>query len=153
MDNSVNGGVRQWSTPLPGGIALIGVGLALAIASWASHPDRLAMVMLAAAALGAAAIGLTALLRRPRLTLGPGARLRVGTLRGPTMLTPADTESIELLGTRRLAFRSEQLLIEDTAGHLMVFGRWDLGESPGRVFTALSAAGFPVTDRTRRDVD
>lgn len=153
MDNSVNDGVRRWSTPLAGGIALVGVGAALAIAAWASHADRPAMVVLAVAALGAMAIGLVALLRRPRLTLGPGAQLRVGTLRGPTTLTPAGIESIELLGTRRLAFRSQQLLIEDVDGQLMVFGRWDLGESPARVFAALSAAGFSVTDRTRGAAD
>ncbi|MFZ2511043.1 MAG: PH domain-containing protein [Gordonia sp. (in: high G+C Gram-positive bacteria)] len=149
----MNDRVHRWSTPLPGGLALLGVGIALGVGSWASHPDRPAMFVLAVAAIGAAAVGLIALLRRPRLVVGPGAQLRVGTLRGPTTLTPADTQSVELLGTRRLAFRSQQLLIEDTAGHLMVFGRWDLGENPAVVFSALAAAGFPVTDRTVRDAD
>lgn len=153
MDNSVNESVHRWSTPVPAGIALLGLGLALGIAAWASMPDGPAMVMLAIAAAGVGILGLIALVRRPRLALGPGAQLRVGTLRGPVTMTPTDVRSIELLGTRRLAFRSQQLLIENAEGHLMVFGRWDLGDSPGRVFNTVSEAGFPVTDRTLGSID
>ena len=136
---------------MPGAIALIGVGIALAVGAWASYADRAAMLILAIAAAGCAILGLMGLLRRPRLTLGPGPELRAATMRGPLSLVPAETESIELLGTRRLAFRSEQLLIEATEGRLLVFGRWDLGENPRRVFEALADAGFPVSDRTRGD--
>ncbi|GAC57716.1 hypothetical protein GOHSU_24_00050 [Gordonia hirsuta DSM 44140 = NBRC 16056] len=145
--NSSASAPQRWATPVPAALALLGLGVALAVASAASYTDLLAVVFLGIAAFGVVVAGVIALVRRPRLMLGPGAQLRVGTIRGPLTLTPADVVSIELLGTRRLAFRSQQLLIEDAGGRLLVFGRWDLGEDPRRVAEELAAAGFPLRDR------
>lgn len=153
VDNSVNRGTQQWATPVPAGIALLALGIALAVASAASYTEPPAMVLLGVAALATFLTGLAALMRRPRLALSDGPVLTVGTLRGRYDLTAADIESIELLGTRRLAFRSRQLLIEESddserPGRLLVFGQWDLGANPAVVAGRLADAGFSVHDRT-----
>ncbi|MFT3660592.1 MAG: PH domain-containing protein [Gordonia sp. (in: high G+C Gram-positive bacteria)] len=136
-------------TPLPAGIALAGLGTVLAVAAAASYADPPATVLLGIAALGSFFAGMSAVIRRPRLTLTTGPVLTVRTLRGGYELRPADIASIELLDTRRLAFRSRQLLIEqsDDSGRLLVFGRWDLGENPSIVAEELADAGFTVRRR------
>lgn len=151
VDNSAVVHNRVWSTPIPGAVALLGLGIALAVASAASYQEPPALVLLAIAALGVFVVGLIALLRRPRLALAAGPVLTVRTLRGTRVLTPADVASLELLGTRRLAFRSVQLLIELHDGSLLVFGQWDLGASPRTVAHDLADAGFTLDDRSSRD--
>lgn len=151
VDNSVNKPVQHWATPIPAGVALIGVGAAFAVAAAASYTERPAMILFAIAAAVVIASGAVALLRRPRLSLAAGPVLTVGTLRGRFDLGPDDIESIELLATRRLAFRARQLLVETTEHRLMVFGQWDLGANPAAVAEELVAAGFVVKDRTRGD--
>lgn len=139
---------KSWSTPLPAAIALLALGAVLGVAAAASYTEPPAMVLLAIAATGVAIAGLMALLRRPRLTLAAGPVLEVRSVRGQVRLTPDDVDSIELLGTRRLAFRSHQLLIEELGGRLFVFGQWDLGAAPRSVAQDLVDAGFTLTDRT-----
>ena len=153
VDNSVNDPVEQWATPIPAGIALVGVGAAFAVAAAASYTEPPAMIFFAIAAAVVIASGAVALLRRPRLSLAPGPVLAVGTLRGRFHLAPADIESIEMLETRRLAFRARQLMIETTEHRLAVFGQWDLGANPQAVAERLVAAGFVLNDRTRGDDD
>ncbi len=148
VDNSASVHHRTWSTPLPAGIALLGLGTALVIAAIASYQEPPALVLLAVAALGVIITGTVALIRRPRLTLAPGPVLTVRTLRGTREVTPAQVESLELLGTHRLAFRSVQLLIELHDGGLLVFGQWDLGTSPRTVAAELAEAGFTLDDRS-----
>lgn len=147
----MNSSSQRWATPVPGAIALLGLGLVLVVAAAASYSDPPAVVLLGIAALLVVVSAIVALMRRPRLALDPGPVLTVGTLRGRFEVTPDQIESIELLNTRRLAFRSRQLLIELHDGRLLVFGQWDLGASPQQVADQLAAAGLVLTDRTRDD--
>ncbi|MFT4086818.1 MAG: PH domain-containing protein [Gordonia sp. (in: high G+C Gram-positive bacteria)] len=139
---------KEWSTPVAAGYALIGGGVALAAAAAASYSEPPGAVLLALAALLLICAGSVALLRRPRLTLTDGPALEVRTLRGSHHLTRDDLTSVELLSTRHIAARTVQLVVETTDGRLMVFGRWDLGESPQSVAAALESAGFTINDRT-----
>lgn len=153
VDNSVHPGDKSWATPIPGAIALLGLGVVLGVAAAASYTEPPAAVFIGIAAVAVAVIGLLALVRRPRLVLGSGPVLNVRTLSQQLTLTPAEIESIELLGTRRLAFRSTQLLVELESGRLLVFGQWDLGTNPRHVADDLAAAGFPLRDRTNSGGD
>ena len=145
MDNSAvpSGGTREWATPMPGAIALTGVGIALIVAAAASYQDPPAMLLLSIAALGVIVFGVLALVRRPRLRLEPGPRLGIRTLRGWWELDADDVASVEIIDARRLLFHSQQLMLESTEGRLAVFTRWDLGESPRAVAEDLWAAGYP----------
>ncbi|GAA3948741.1 PH domain-containing protein [Gordonia caeni] len=149
----MNSAPQRWATPLPGAIALLGLGVVLAVAAAASYAEPPALVLLAVAALVVIASAVVALVRRPRLVLAPGPVLTVGTLRGRFSVTPEEIDSVEMLSTRRLAFRSRQLLIELDDGRLLVFGRWDLGAEPRHVAEQLVAAGLVLNDRTRDDGD
>ncbi len=143
---------ESWSTPLPAGIALLALGATLGVAAAASYTEPPALVFLAVAAVGVAIVGALALWQRPRLTLGPGPVLTARTLRGALAMTPDDVASVELLGTRRLAFRSRQLLIETVDGRLLVYGQWGLGADPRVVAAALADAGFTLHDRSAPSV-
>lgn len=145
----MNTSPQRWATPLPAAIALLALGVLLAVAAAASYTEPPALVLLAVAAVVVVASGIVALARRPRLTLAPGPVLTVGTLRGSFSVTAEEIDSVELLSTRRLAFRSRQLLIELDDGRLLVFGQWDLGASPRQVADQLVAAGLALNDRTR----
>lgn len=139
---------ESWSTPVPAGIALLALGATLGVAAAASYSEPPALVFLGAAAVGVAVLGALALWQRPRLALEPGPVLTARTLRGPSAMRPGDVLSVELLGTRRLAFRSRQLLIETVDGRLLVYGRWSLGAEPRAVAETLAAAGFGARDRS-----
>ena len=142
---------KQWATPVPAGVALVLGGVALAVAALASYQDAVGLVLIGIAALGLIVLGSVTLLRRPRLALTvrpDGPELAVRSLSGVHSLRPDSVDSIELLGTRRLAFSSTQLLVEGVDGKLFVFGRWDLGAQPQAVAEDLEAAGFPVKHRT-----
>lgn len=139
---------NEWSTPTVGAVALIGAGVALAAAAAASYQEPPGMVLLGVAAALVIAVGVIALIRRPRLSLLDGPALEVRTLRGTRRIEIDDVESLELLSTRHLVSRSAQLLIETRDGELAVFGRWDLGTSAQSVAQSLSEAGFPLNDRT-----
>lgn len=135
---------KEWATPLAGAIALIGAGIALAIAAAASYTDPAAMLFIGIAAIGLIVTGTISLVRRPRLALLDGPTLVVKTIRGRRTLTMADVDHISVLHTRRIVGRSRQMIIDLSDDRLLVFGRWDLGEDPTAVVERLQVAGFPV---------
>ena len=149
MDNSVDSVHKEWATPVPAGVVLIGAGLALAAAAAASQSDPAAMVFIAIGAVGLFAAGVIALVRRPRLALVAGPALRIRTLTGTDEYRLDEIERVSMLQTRRLAARSSQMLIDLPDDRLAVFSRWDLGENPAIVAAELHEAGFP-SDQDRR---
>lgn len=135
---------KEWATPLPGAIALVGAGLMLAVAAAASYTDPAAMVFIGIASIALIVAGVVSLVRRPRLALLDGPILVVSTIRGKRTLGVGDVERISVLRSRRIVGSSDQLVIDLHDDRLLVFGRWDLGESPAAVVERLQLAGLPV---------
>lgn len=151
MDNDQQPVHEEWATPLPGAIALIGVGLALGAAAAASYTDPPALLFLGIAAIIVIVVGALALVRRPRLALIAEPALIVKTIGGTRHIDVDEVERISVLHTRRLLGRSRQLVVDLPDDRLLVFGRWDLGEEPTVVVEKLRNAGFPYDDRDAPD--
>lgn len=140
---------RHWATPLAGAVALVGAGIALIIAAGASYAEPGALVVVGIAGALVIVAGVFALVRRPRLTLTTTDQptLTVRGIRGAHTYRADQIELIEVLATRRLLGRSTQLIAEFTDERIVVFSRWDLGESPRAVAETLADAGIPVSGR------
>ncbi|MGV9709882.1 PH domain-containing protein [Gordonia sp. NPDC003424] len=161
MDNSRDLSTRAWSTPKPAAFTLLIGGLLLFLAAFFAASDPAGLVLMGAAALLLLAVGMLALVMRPRLAVTIDGELAVRTIGGRRIYQRDRIERIRVLEMRRIGRRSGQLQIDvlpdgapvaapsgqlrdDT--RLIVFSRWDLGADVTEVADGLRRAGFDVQD-------
>jgi hypothetical protein len=117
-------------------LALVGLGLAFGVAL-VDAPGR---VLVGAAALLLLVLALRDVVARPRLSAGPdGVVVRTGATRRRLRW---EGLRIRARDVRRFGVRGSTLELDtasgsDDEGLLVVLGRWDLGDDPGRVAGAL----------------
>jgi hypothetical protein len=128
----------QWSPRGPETVALvvIGVGLALAVVL----VDAAGRVLVGAGAALVLALAVRDLLARPRLSAGPDG-VSVATVTGRRHL-PWRGLRVQVRETRRFGLRGRTLELDTAAGPddqgvLVVLGRRDLGADPAEVARAL----------------
>ncbi|MEV4117287.1 PH domain-containing protein [Micromonospora sp. NPDC049645] len=132
--------VRQWRVPsslpaakLAGAVLLVALGLLFAD----GDPVRLAVAVLAAAALAAWAV--RDLVAPVRLAVDPVGLTVIHGFAGRRSLPWSAVEAIDVDRRPRLGLTSETLEI-DAGDSLHLFGRYDLGATPEEVAAALRAA-------------
>jgi hypothetical protein len=140
----------HWSPRVGETVAVVAVGVALALA--AALVDPVGRVLVGGAALVLLAVAARDLVLRPRLCTGDHG-VTVRSLGGRTTI-PWTVLQVRVRVTRRLGVRARTLELEDRSDDavLLVLGRRDLGEQPQAVADALTGAvgGAVRSDGRRR---
>ncbi len=156
--------VQAWASPKAFAYALVGGGIALIAAAFATGTEPAGLVLIVVAALLLIGVGASAALVRPRLSLvnlDGTVTVTVRTIFGATTYAAADVERVRVLMFRRIGRSVGHLELEfnpepgnrasvddeheelsDT--RIVVFSRWDLGADIHEVADALASAGFDV---------